>query len=109
MLARLAQALYGAIRWLVVAPAGPRTPLERQLQEARSEIARLDDAMQHERLERKSLLLEVEDHLDKAGKRYAKARAAEARANGVEGNGGAVEGEDRGTMLARLRREMGLV
>lgn len=70
--------------------------------------ARLDaveDSIQHERMERKNLLADVEEHLDRVTARYARARAAETRVEKKE-QGAAENGDPTPTSDDARRLEI---
>lgn len=74
--------------------------LEVDLSRMRTDLVRMSDELEHERLERKHLVAEVEEHLDRATKRYGKARAAESRTKETEE---APNGEEAPTSDAEAR------
>jgi len=64
----------------------------------------MQDQIDQERLERKHLVADVEEHLDRATRRYGKARAAESRAQTAEDKDGAASPlSDTEQQLAILR------
>jgi len=58
-----------------------------RLSKLESDLLKVEDLLAHERLERISLVGEVEEHLNLATRRYSKARAAESRAEHKDTNG----------------------
>jgi len=100
-----------AVRWIARALKRPSAPSEAELLALVTKFGtRLDaveDQIQHERMERKNLLADVEEHLDRVTKRYARARAAESRAEskdkGELGNGDPEPMSDDARRLAILR------